>query len=70
MPEIKLARRAPAAAEVRGVVVTTEQVTDEDGGLPWGQLAAQGFTGAVGERALVTMDDRMHCAIGIGPAGT
>jgi len=52
--------------EVHGLPLTTEQVTTEDGSLPWKQIAAQGFTGKLGESAMVTVDDSVRCLIGMG----
>ena len=65
-PAIRLARKVPASVEVHGLPLTTEQVTTEDGSLPWKQIAAQGFTGKLGESAMVTVDDSVRCLIGMG----
>jgi leucyl aminopeptidase len=66
VPAIRLARKVPAASGVHGVPLTTEQVTNEDGSLPWAQIAAQGFTGKLGESAMVTVKDSVRCLIGMG----
>ena len=66
-PEIRLSRRVPATSGVHGVPLTTEQVKNEDGGsLPWEQIKAQGFTGKVGESAMVTVNDSVRALIGMG----
>jgi leucyl aminopeptidase len=65
-PAIKLARKVPAAAEVHGLPLTTEQVKTEDGSLPWKQITAQGFTGKLGESAMVTVEDSVRCLVGMG----
>lgn len=65
-PAIKLARKVPAAAEVHGLPLTTEQVNTEDGSLPWRQITAQGFTGGLGESAMVTVEDSVRCLVGMG----
>ncbi|MFB0927147.1 MAG: leucyl aminopeptidase [Acidimicrobiales bacterium] len=65
-PAIKLARKVPAAAEVHGLPLTTEQVATEDGSLPWKQITAQGFTGKLGESAMVTVDGLVRCLVGMG----
>jgi len=58
----------PATAGIHGVPMTTEQVKNEDGGnLPWKQIAAQGFTGKLGETAMVTVKDSVRCLVGMGP---
>ncbi|MEM7095613.1 MAG: leucyl aminopeptidase [Actinomycetota bacterium] len=68
LPELKLARRTPASSALHGVPMTSEAVSDESGDLPWAQLSAQGFTGKVAERAVVTVGDKVHCLIGLGAA--
>lgn len=65
-PTIRLARKVPAAAEIHGLPLSTEQVTTEDGSLPWKQITAQGFTGKLGESAMVTVDDDVRCLVGMG----
>jgi len=65
-PAIRLARKAPASSELHGVPVTTEQVANEDGSLPWKQVAAQGFAGEVGESAMVTVKGSVQCLVGLG----
>ena len=65
-PAIKLARKVPAAAEVHGLPLTTEQVKTEDGALPWKQITAQGFAGKLGESAMVTVHDSVRCLVGMG----
>ena len=65
-PAIRLARKVPAASEVHGLPLTTEQVKNEDGSLPWKQIAAQGFTGKLGESAMVTVNDSVTCLVGMG----
>ncbi len=66
VPVIRLARKDPAAAEIQGLPLTTEQVKTEDGALPWKQITAQGFTGKLGESAMVTVDDTVRCLVGMG----
>ena len=56
-PDLKLARKIPAASAMHGRPITTEAVSDRTGDLPWNQIEAQGFTGAVGENCVVTLDD-------------
>jgi len=66
-PVIKLARKVPASAEIHGLPLTTDQVKNEDGSLPWKQITAQGFTGGLGESAMVTVSDSVRCLVGMGP---
>jgi len=66
MPAIRLARKAPATSEIDGLPLTTEQVKNEDGSLPWSQIFAQGFKGALGESAMVTVDGSVRCLVGMG----
>ena len=65
-PAIRLARKVPAASGVHGLPLTTEQVKNEDGSLPWKQIQAQGFTGKLGESAMITVDDSVRCLVGMG----
>jgi len=65
-PAIRLARKAPATSGVHGVPLTTDQVENEDGRLPWKQIQAQGFTGKLGESAMVTVNDSVRCLVGMG----
>ncbi len=66
VPAIRLARKDPAAAEIHGLPLTTEQVTTEDGSLPWKQITAQGFTGKLGESAMIMVDGAVRCLVGMG----
>lgn len=65
-PDLKAARKVPATAKMTGVVVTSEQVKDRSGDLPYDQLEAQGFSGGVGESAVVAIADRVTCVVGAG----
>ena len=67
LPAIRLARKAPASSEIHGVPLTTEQVTNEDGGrLPWKQIRSQGFKGKLGQTAMVTVNGAVRCLVGLG----
>ena len=66
MPVIRLTRKAPASSDVHGVPLTTEQVTNEDGRLPWKQIQAQGFAGKLGESAMVTVNGSVRLLVGLG----
>jgi len=65
-PAIRLARKAPANSGVHGVPLTTEQVDNEDGRLPWEQISAQGFAGKIGQSAMVTVNGSVRCLVGMG----
>ena len=69
-PTLRLARKIPAASEVHGLPLTTEQVADQDGELPWKQLTAKGFAGKPGETAMVTIATGVRCVVGLGDAGS
>ena len=69
-PDLKLARKIPAASAMHGRPITTEAVSDQTGDLPWNQIEAQGFTGAVGENCVVTLDGKVACLIGLGAEGS
>jgi len=65
-PEFKFARKAPAGAGLHGRVVSTDQIGDKSGDLPWKQLGAQGFTGGVGQTATFASGDDLVLLIGCG----